>query len=182
MADGDLFQADLDIAFTFSRSEAGAYRNAAGSIVQAAIDAPRFDHDAEGQPLGLLINEGSDLGLQDRLAIDPLILPEALIESPLWQERACTVFHAFIPKGGEQLLRNAWYSRDARRTIDALMRQQGHHQAIGVIEGFRENLGGFVRLRGQVWQLASYLLADEAVLTDGEGQPMVTAGAEVIDG
>ena len=51
-----------------------------------------------------------------------------------------------------------------------------------MIEGFRENSGGFVRLRGEVWQLTGYLQADDGVLSDGAGQPMVTAGAEVIDG
>lgn len=202
MAFGDLIQADFALAFTLVRGEAGAVRDATGTPTTAAINAPRFDHGADGAVRGLLVTPGSDIGLQDRLAIEPLMLPVELTDGTSQDLRACTVFHVFRPapqsptaslleaiEGFEPeewaagIERRAWYSRNARATIDALLAQTGHHLELGVIAGFRENLGGFVRLRGQVWQLAGLLAADPAgVLDDGAGRPIVLAGAEMVDG
>ena len=103
MADGDLFQADLDLAFAFARSEVAPYRNSAGQTVQAPVDAARFDHDDAGAPRGLLVTGGSDYGTRDRLAVDPLILPAALVDGVEYDERACTIFHAFAPAAPDDL-------------------------------------------------------------------------------
>ena len=42
---------------TFTRSSVGTYVGADGLIKTAAADEPRFDHDANGNCLGLLIEE-----------------------------------------------------------------------------------------------------------------------------
>jgi hypothetical protein len=183
VADGDLFQQDFGVAFDFSRSEAAAYLDGEGEEQTAPIDAPRFDHDGDGAARGLLITPGSDLGTQDRIALDPLMLPEALVDGPRLSDLEATVFHAFVPLGADPWVieRRAWYTRDARATIDGLLSQAGHHLDIGVISGFRANLGGFVRLRGHVWTLAGVLLdqAGGAALTTAadEGKPIIVAGA-----
>lgn len=169
------------MAFVFSRSEAATYRDAAGTEQAAAIDAPRFDHDEAGAPRGLLATPGSDIGTQDRLAVDPLMLPELLLTGDLPGQRDATVFHAFVPLGSETVQRRAYYTRTVRETIDGLLAQAGHHVEIGVITGFRANLGGYARLRGQVWTIAGILAgngAGAALAVDPEGAlPLIVAGA-----
>lgn len=188
MAAGDLHQDDLSIAFTFTRSETARYRDQYGYIREAPADAPRFDHDTAGASRGLLLTAGADIGGQDRIAIDPLMLPEAMIAGPRPIDRAATVFHAFAPLGAEPwaIGRRAWYTRNAPALIDQLLGQQGHHLEIGVIAGFRANLGGYVRLRGQVWTLATGIAgnaAGAALATDVAGaMPLIVAGAEVPNG
>lgn len=173
MADGDLDQGDFDIAFAFVRPTAAAYRNGAGAIVLAAADTPRFDHLGDGTPLGLLVQPGEQLGQADRVRLDPLMLPEDLIAGRV------TVFHALDI--GTGLVRRAWYSEDAKATIDACLSIAGHHQAIGVIAGFRARQGGrfeagFVRYRRQSWSLTRVLAANAgAALTDDDGRPLIGA-------
>lgn len=175
MADGDLTSADLATAFVFGRSESGDYRDATGALVTAAPGVARFDHDAQGQALGLLVGAGTELGGGDRLAIDALALPADLFD-PLPLAGDVTVFHRFDPGTGEQ--RRAWYSRNVLATIDALMRQPGHHRELGVVRGFRENLGGLVHFRGAAWQLPRIMAAGATALGDGEGRALIQCGAE----
>lgn len=192
MADpGELTSADFDLAFTFARSEAAVYRAADGSEAEAAIDAPRFDHDDLGNPRGLLISPGSDMGRQDRTAIDPLILPADIVEGEGAADRDVTIFHAFRPaQDGEPdqtafeagIEYRAWYARDAAARIDALLRQPGHHLTIGVVRGFRPNSNGSVWYRGRFWQLPGAVRTGSAALTDGTGKPLIEAGAERFDG
>jgi hypothetical protein len=186
---GELRSADFDLAFAFARSEAAAYRAADGSLAQAAIDAPRFDHDADGNPRGLLVSTGSDIGRQDRPTIDPLILPADIVEGEDAGDRDVTIFHVFrspIANGQDDgaaafeagIRRRAYYARDVAARIDALMRQPGHHLSIGVVRGFRPNQGGFTWYRGQRWELPGLVASNGAALTDGSGKPLVNAGAE----
>lgn len=188
MAAGNLHQDDLAIAFAFSRSEAAAYVDAAGVAQTAPVDTPRFDHDAQGKPRGLLLTAGSDIGMQDRIAIDPLMLTEAMVSGPRLADREATVFHAFVRIGSDPWVveRRAWYTRNAKATIDGLIAQAGHHLEIGVITGFRKNLGGFVRLRGKVWTLPAGLAgnaAGSALAADVAGQmPLIVAGSEPPNG
>jgi len=179
MAESDLFQADLDLAFSFARSEGGAYRDSAGAVQMAAPDVPRFDHDAGGVPRGLLIAAGMGLGGGDRLTIDPLILPADLFAPA---SLAVTIFHRF--DGGSGDARFAYYSRNVVSTINALLMQAGHHLEIGVIRGFRsvaDDIPGanFVRYRGGMWQLPAVLASGGALVTDGAGRPLISCGAEV---
>lgn len=45
----------LDSRITFTRASAGSYFDGAGALQSAATDVPRFDYDASGNPLGLLV-------------------------------------------------------------------------------------------------------------------------------
>ena len=47
----------LDPRVTFSRSSSATYINSAGQVAYAAEHEPRFDHDGNGECLGLLIEE-----------------------------------------------------------------------------------------------------------------------------
>lgn len=162
----DLKQAQFGIAFDFTRPLAADYRNAAGAIVEAAIDAPRFDHDEAGIALGLLVEGGPYLGQADRARLDPLMLPEDYPGSEM------TVLHARTLAGGS-IERRAFYTRDAKAMIDALLNGAGHHRSVGVIAGFRENKGGFVRYRGQSWYLPELLATGAGDLVgDGNGRAL----------
>jgi hypothetical protein len=183
MAAGDLRQADFASVFAFSRSEAATYTDAGGTERSAVIDAPRFDHDADGNPRGLLVTAGSDIGRQDRVALADDALPEELLTATLLSDREATVFHAFVPLGSAtgSVERRAWYTRNAKATVEALMAQAGHHVSIGVLPGLRENLGGYCRLRNEVWQLPTGLAgnaAGAALAVDAAGvRPLLLAGA-----
>lgn len=186
MPANDLRQDDFAVAFAFSRSEASGYTGADGATHVAPIDAPRFDHDTAGAARGLLLTAGSDIGAHDRISLDPLLVPVALIEGPLPSDLEATVFHTFAPiTGGSWTVeRRAFYTRNALASIDGILSQAGHHLEIGLVTGFRPNLGGFVRLRGQVWTLPSGLAgnrAEDALAADSAAlKPVIVAGAEII--
>lgn len=190
--DGDLHQADLDLAFTFGRSESGAWRDGAGAIQTAAPGEPRFDHSAAGVVRGLLVASGIEPGGGDRLTLDPLILPAAMLLTGVagvdsGSTADVTVFHAFARRVADdddwEIERRAWYSRNVVAAIDALLGQSGHHLALGVIAGFRERFEGpegpFVRFRGETWPLAGLLLGSAtALIAARPGVPLIEAGAE----
>ncbi|QDH35840.1 hypothetical protein [Porphyrobacter sp. YT40] len=181
------------IAFDFARSEAAAVRGADGVVRTLAANVPRFDHDTTGKPRGLLVTSGSDIGGQDRSAFDPLMLPAALTEGEDLKAREATVYHAFVPLAASQteggvsaaspeqfaagIIRRAFYTREAARLIDALIRSAGHHLVIGTHAGFAENRDGFARYRGKLWQLPLGLGADGAALSSVEHKPLITSGA-----
>lgn len=172
MADGDLDQSDFDAAFAFTRPLASEYRDANGDNQSAAIDVPRFDHDEEGNPLGLLIEGGPWLGQADSALIDPLMLPEDITGQEV------TIFHMFAQTDGA-IVRRAWYSRDAIAMINGLLAGAGRHVSIGLIAGYRENKGqpgetGYVRYRGQSWGLATLISAGgDTVLADEADRPLI---------
>lgn len=190
--DGDLHQADLDLAFTFGRSESGAWRDGTGTVQTAAPGVARFDHSTAGDARGLLVAPGLEPGGGDRLTLDPLILPAAMLLTGVAGEDGgstgdVTVFHAFARKvaddGDWQVERRAWYSRNVVAAIDALLGQAGHHLALGVVAGFRERFEGadgpFVRYRGETWSLAGFLLGSATVPIGARpGVPLIEAGAE----
>lgn len=186
MAADDLTQAEFGIAFAFSRSEASMFRGATGAELSAPVDAPRFDHDAAGAARGLLLTPGSDIGTQDRIALDPLLLPVALVEGPLPADFEATIFHAFVALGSDPwtVERRAYYTRNAKASIDGLLAQAGHHLEIGVVTGFRENLGDYVRLRGQVWALPNLVSGNSAgaalAVDPGAVKPIIVSGAQVL--
>lgn len=181
------------IAFDFARSEAAAVRGADGVVRTLAPNIPRFDHDAEGKPRGLLVAPGSDIGGQDRSAFDPLMLPAELTEGTDLTAREATVYHAFVPLAASQtedgvsaaspeefeagIVRRAFYTRKAARLIDALVRSAGHHLVIGAHAGFADNRDGFARYRGKLWQLPQGLGVDGAALTSSPAKPLITSGA-----
>jgi len=167
MAAGDLDQSDFSVAFAFTRPLAAAYRDANGDDQSAVIDNPRFDHDAQGNPLGLLVEGGPYLGQADRALIDPLMLPADIAGQEV------TIFHA-VTDSDSTIIRRAWYSRDAIGMINGLLAGAGHHAEIGLISGFRENKGGYVRYRGQSWMLAPLIAASAThLLADDAGRPLL---------
>lgn len=186
MAASDLTQAEFGIAFAFSRSAAAPFRDPTGNALTADINVPRFDHDELGVARGLLLTAGSDLGTQDRISLDPLLLPEPLVEGPLPVDFEATVFHSFVPIGIQSwsVERRAYYTRNAKASIDGLLAQAGHHLEIGVVTGFRANLGGFVRLRGHVWILPRGVAGNEAgaaFAVDADAKkPIIVSGAELL--
>ena len=180
---------EFNIAFEFARSEAAQVRGSDGVPISAPANTPRFDHGADGSPRGLLVARGAELGGQDRVTLDALMLPVELVESDSLDLRAATVYHAFVPFQPEErsadefakaVTRRAIYTREAKRTIDALLKQEGHHLSIGVHSGFAPNQDGFVRYRGALWQLPSGLSADGGSIEARPGAPLLTSGAELL--
>ncbi len=169
MADGDIGQMHFAAWFDFTRPTAAPYFDAAGAIVVAPVNTPRFDHDAEGAPIGLLVEPGEDLGQADR----------ARLQLDAIGATIATVLHAFLDEDGN-ICRRAWYSRDPQATIDACLGQAAHHLSIAAIPGYRPRLGaagvGFVRYRGLDWQLTELLGDGEgAAIGDGDGRAMIGA-------
>lgn len=185
------------IAFDFARSEAAAVRGPDGVVTTLGANLPRFDHDTAGKPRGLLVTPGADIGGQDRSAFDPLMLPAALTDGADLTAREATVYHAFVPIAASRtedgvsaatpeqfaaaIIRRAFYTRDAARLIDALIRSAGHHLVIGAHAGFAENRDGFARYRGKRWRLPEGVGVDGAALTSSPAKPLITSGAQLPD-
>lgn len=161
----DIGQNLFDAWFDFTRPGAAPYRNAAGVIVDAPADTPRFDHDAGGAPVGLIVEPGEELGQADRarLQVDAIGATKA------------TVLHARREADGS-IVRRAWYTRDPQATINACLAQVGHHLSVGAVPGFRPNLGGHVRYRGRDWQLTDLIgTGTGAAVGDDDGRPLIGA-------
>lgn len=156
-------------------------RDASGTLVAGVVNQPRWDHDADGNPRGLLIAPGFELGGGDRVTIKAGALPAEVFDLLTPYAADVTILHRFAPavtdNGQWQDVRRAWYSRNAKAAIDALLAASGHHLEIGLVRGFRRNIDGVVRYRDQAWQLAGMLLVGSAALTDGDGRPLIIAGA-----
>lgn len=166
---GDLGQESFDIAFHFSRPVTADARAANGEVATFPVNQPRFDHDAEGIPRGLLVETGPYFGAADRVRLDPLMLPEDIVEQQV------TIFHRFARAGGQEE-RRAWYSVNAVATIDALLAASGHHLEIGLVAGYLRNRGGFVRYRRQSWILTGAIATVAGqVLSDRHGRPLIGA-------
>lgn len=186
----------FEIAFDFARSEAAAVRGPDGVVTTRPANLPRFDHDASGKPRGLLVTPGNELGGQDRSAFDPLMLPAALTDGDDLTAREATVYHAFVPLAAslteegvsaatpEQfeagIIRRAFYTREAARLIDALIRGAGHHLSIGAHAGFAEYRDGFARYRGKRWQLPRGVDGGGGALISSAAKPLITSGAMLV--
>lgn len=163
--DGDIGKTHFDAWFDFVRPTIADFIDASGETAEAPIDAPRFDHLVDGTPIGLLVEPGDAFGLADR----------ARLQLDAIGATATTVFHARREADGSTI-RRAWYSRNPQATIDACLGQEGHHLSIGVVPGYRPNLGGFVRYRDIDWQLTDLLGAGEgAALGDDDGRALIGA-------
>ncbi|HEX7821053.1 MAG TPA: hypothetical protein VF463_10590 [Sphingobium sp.] len=157
--DGDLRAQHFPYWFDFVRLAAAPCRDATGANIIVGPGVVRFDHDADGNPLGLLVGGGAALGAGDRVTLKPAVLDDATGDE-------VTVLHA--AQGDDGILRRAWYGRSARALVNGLIATACHHVSIGVIPGYLPNKGGFVRSRGHSWYLASAVAADSsAVLSDG---------------
>lgn len=180
------------IAFGFARSEAAPVRGPDGVLVTAPAGQPRFDHDVGGRPRGLLITSGVEPGGGDRALFDPLMLPAPLTEGEDLTLREATVYHAFVPLLADiedasadafeaAIVRRAYYTREAVRLINALMRSAGRHVMIGAHAGFADNRAGFARYRGKLWALPAGLRGAAAgdAVTAAPGKPLLTSGAQL---
>lgn len=181
MAAGDYRRDNFGAVFSFTRSETAPYRNSLGALVQAGVNKPRFDHDTDGANIGLLLSAGTDLGGRDRARIRASILPDNLFDTITPGARDVTILHRYAAPVADDAdrveVRHAWYSRNVKSAIDALLMQAGHHLEIGVLRGFRPNYSGMVRFRGHTWALAGVLMAGSAPLDDGAGRPLIVSGA-----
>jgi hypothetical protein len=126
--------------FVFSRPAAAPYRGPGGGRVIAPANTPRFDHDASGAALGVLVEPGAEPGQADRVRL----------AGPAMAAGAATVFHARRSADGV-ILRRAHYTLDASATIDACLTQVGHHCSIGAVAGFVAIRRGIIAYRGQRW-------------------------------
>lgn len=138
-------------SFAFTRRIAAPYRNASGIIVNAAIDEPRFDHDLNGNRLGILITAGPAYGQHDVLSALP-----GEWEGP----GKATVLWAWSENG--ELKRRALYTTNVRSTINTCINVQAHHVFIGAVATFLPNLGnanrpGYVRYRNVEYPLGNAL-------------------------
>lgn len=170
MADGDLRAEHFPYWFDFTRAKPAPVRNAAGALIQAAANVPRFDHDIAGVALGLVVAPGEQLGTGDRATLQDGILAE--------QTQQCTVLHAYrLPSG--RIERRAWFSHNARGTVNALAKQAVTHQIIAVMAGFLPNKARpgeprFVRCRGKSWMLAGAIGAGDGVaIIDDADRPLI---------
>lgn len=139
--------------FVFSRGDRGAYRDADGVDRIARMDVPRFDHDADGAALGLLV-EGRPLRWSpDRLSI----------QDGDWAEPRGTVLHEFATPDGT-VKRRAWYApTDPAAAVDACLSIAAHHREIAYLPTLLRNRGGYVRWGRRDWSLGGLILAEANV-------------------
>lgn len=137
--------------FRFGRPTVSNYRGPGGGRVQADVDVPRFDHDAGGAPIGLLVDLGSEMGQHDAVALAEAVVPAG----------PATVLHE-TAGDDSVIVRRAHYTLDANITIDACLRQAGHHRSVGAVAGFVKIRDGVVPYRGKRWAPPAVI-----VLADG---------------
>lgn len=158
--DGDLRAEHFLFWFDFVRLSSATYRDATGAEVIASAGQPRFDHDAEGNPLGFLVGFGEMLGTGDRATLKAGVLVETAGDE-------VTLLHAY--QGADGIERRAWYGRDARSLVNGVVQTAARHVSIGVVPGFLPNKGGYVRQRGLSWLLTNAIAADGSIaLSDGQ--------------
>lgn len=151
--------------FTLARASAGAHRDATGALVTAPANAPRFDHDENGTPRGLLV-EGGAPGEADRLAsVDGWAAPGP-----------ATVLHEFEADG--VIVRSARYTVNVKATVDGCLRAAVHHREIKALPAYLRNRGGYVRHDGRNWPLSGTIAVQAAPFTlelieDGHGRPVL---------
>lgn len=129
-------------SFTFSRPSAANHRDASGAVVTAAVNQPRFDHEADGEPRGLLVEAGAGPGQSDYV-----------VSAQGWDAGAlkAMVLHEYELDG--EVRRVAFYTLTARATVDNCLNAAVHHREIKALDGWLRNRGGYVRHDGRNWQL-----------------------------
>lgn len=151
--------------FSFARATAADHRDATGTLVTAAVDAPRFDHGEDGTARGLLVDGGDALGAADRLAT---------VHG--WETAGpATVLHEYEAEGA--IVRLALYTLNVKATVDGCLRAQAHHREIKAIPAYLRNRGGYVRHDGRNWPLSGTIAVQPApyplaVIEDGAGRQL----------
>lgn len=141
---------DLAAQFVFSRGRIAPYRDAAGAVVNAGVDEPRFDHDAKGKLIGLLVEGRPETRDPDRLAS----------KTGAWATGKATILHEFITPEGKLKRRACYVTANHRATVDGLMNAKGWHRQIAVVAGHLKNVGGAVRWRRVTWRLGNVVGLD----------------------
>lgn len=172
MANTDLKQADFAATFNFARPVPAQILDATGVPQTAAPNQPRFDHAEGGVPLGLRIEKGVQFGQGDAAELKEVALPEELDSADV------TILHRFYDDTGAEQ-RRAYFTRNARALVNALLATAAWHAEIGVVPGFLRNRGaagtaGHVRYRQASWDLPG-LLGDGAggVLSDDNDRALL---------
>lgn len=153
----------FDETFTFVRRTEAPYVDADGEEQSAPRHTPRFDHDPDGAPRGLLI-EGYPM----------LDRPEICrVRAGDWSDPIhTTVLHEFEDQDG-LIHRRAWYALpiDLTVIVNACMNTWAHQRRIAVLPGHLRNRGGFVRWRRTDYDLGALILADDnlGLTTAGDG-------------
>lgn len=154
--------------FVFSRNRTAQYRDKAGALTTAAVDAPRFDHDVDGTPKGLLVEAGPENGQHD--AIKSVAGWDAGVDKAM-------VLHEYqFPDG--TIRRAAFYTRNVKATVDACLNCAVHHREIIAFDGWKRNRGGFVRFNGHNWFLGEAIAVRSGplvspVLADDQGRSLI---------
>ena len=151
------------VTFSFARPVPGDCRNASGTLVTRGVNVPRFDHDAQGKRLGLIVGPGPIFGQHDNLHVRP----------GGWEVAdAVTVLHEFEVDG--VIRRQAIYTTRVRATVDACLKIAARHRLIGALPGFLPNLGQFVRFRAIEYPLGRALGVSATVaLGDSAGRVLI---------
>lgn len=145
--------------FDFSRSRVAPYRDDTGAVVDAAIDEPRLDHDALGNPIGLLIE-----GNPDTIQVDTC----RIVSSEVQVNVAATILHELINHNGEHK-QVAILTPDGRTTLNARLALRGHHVRLAHFVGYRPVIDGFVRWANELWQVPAELdIGDGNFLMSGD--------------
>lgn len=153
-------------SFAFARPVAAAHRDANGVLVNAGVDQPRFDHDDQGNPKGLLVAPGVVPGEHDAIAT-----------AAGWDNEAPGMILHEYDQGGE-IRRVAFYTVRLKDMADACLRHAVHHREIIAVDGYLRNRGGYVRYDGRNWDLGDALAIQSGplaspVLADGAGRLLI---------
>lgn len=154
--------------FTLTRLRAALYRDSAGVLQEAAINAPRFDHLVDGTPRGLLIEGRPQFNFADYLA------PKLAA----WPSTPGTVLHEYETPEGE-IRRRAFYAADPSTVAGGLLNAKGWHRRIGVVAGYLKNRGGYVTYLDEAYQLGGVLAVAPYVLLDASAS---ATAAPLIEG
>lgn len=137
----------LDV-FTFGRPISATYTDAAGRVLIAAPNEPRFDHIIGGLAAGLLIESGAAMGQGDRVRA---------IGGSWAALSTATVVHDWSDTRGVHA--DAHYATDALAMVNGCLTSEGHHRRIAVFPGYLRNYGGWVWAVGRRWTLPTLISA-----------------------
>jgi hypothetical protein len=153
--------------FTFARTVPADHRNALGVQVTALVNQPRFDHDIDGNPRGLMVRMGNNYGEHDAIAT---------VSGWDAGNAKYMVLHEYSQN--DVMRRVAFYTTNGKALVDSCLRAAVDHREVIVLDGWKRNRGGYVRFDGRNWSLGDALAVADGplaspVLADGEDRPFI---------